>query len=253
MNHSSLPFWLSSGFVVFNLISLISLFSRYIILAVLPYKAIQNNTINLFLRKKFVLLNTKLIKPQQIKTELRQSMLSLIIFSIVSLYIYIGYHTGLVQIYFNISDKGWVYYFFVLFLLLLIQDLWFYVIHRMLHHTMLFKWGHKTHHLSQHTTPLTAFSFDPFEAFLHAMIAVVAYSWFPVHPSHFLVFQLIMNLQNLYVHSGFEWIPKSLLKQFPLKYFNSATDHHNHHQQFKVNYGIYTTIWDRLLGTYKEQ
>jgi len=33
------------------------------------------------------------------------------------------------------------------------------------------------------------------------------------------------------------------------KWVNTSTNHNQHHQYFKGNYGLYTLIWDRVFGT----
>jgi len=49
-------------------------------------------------------------------------------------------------------------------ILLLAHDTWFYWTHRLLHSAWLFRWAHRTHHLSIAPTPWAAYSFAPAEA-----------------------------------------------------------------------------------------
>ncbi len=45
--------------------------------------------------------------------------------------------------------------------------------------------------------------------------------------------------RNWAFHRVFRWV-------------NTTRNHHGHHQRFNGNFGLYTTLWDRLFGTYRE-
>jgi sterol desaturase/sphingolipid hydroxylase (fatty acid hydroxylase superfamily) len=62
----------------------------------------------------------------------------------------------------------------------------------------------------------------------------------------FFVFSLVYNV---YGHLGFEIYPKGFNKNWFGKWMNTSVSHNLHHQYFKGNYGLYFTIWDRLMGT----
>jgi sterol desaturase/sphingolipid hydroxylase (fatty acid hydroxylase superfamily) len=56
-------------------------------------------------------------------------------------------------------------------------------------------------------------------------------------------------IMGVYVHSGYEFMPKWWNKTWLSKWFITATFHDHHHKYFVANFGGYTTIWDRLCGT----
>src|SRR3546814_11211766 len=56
-------------------------------------------------------------------------------------------------------------------------------------------------------------------------------------------------VMGLYVHSGYEFMPRWWNRSWATKWFITATFHDQHHRFFTGNYGGYTTIWDRLCGT----
>jgi sterol desaturase/sphingolipid hydroxylase (fatty acid hydroxylase superfamily) len=56
-------------------------------------------------------------------------------------------------------------------------------------------------------------------------------------------------LMGLWVHSGYEFLPKWWNRTWLTKWFISATFHDHHHKYFTANFGGYTTVWDRLCGT----
>ena len=71
---------------------------------------------------------------------------------------------GLTQVYEPINKYGYGYYFFSILLMIVLHDTYFYWTHRAMHWKPLFKWVHKTHHLSINPTPFAAYAFHPIEA-----------------------------------------------------------------------------------------
>jgi len=139
-------------------------------------------------------------------------------------------------------------------------DTWFYWGHRLMHLEPIYKWTHKTHHISTSTNPLTSTSINPVEAFLNgsmvpvflAVVTFLAARFDVISPIHTATIALIAPtsiLMGLYVHSGFEFLPRWWNRSWATKWFISATFHDQHHRYFVGNYGGYTTIWDRLCGT----
>src|SRR3546814_9973104 len=69
---------------------------------------------------------------------------------------------------------------------------------------------------------------------------------------HYATMALILPtniVMGLYVHSGYEFMPRWWNRSWATKWFITATFHDQHHRFFTGNYGGYTTIWDRLCGT----
>jgi Delta7-sterol 5-desaturase len=71
----------------------------------------------------------------------------------------------------------------------------------------------------------------------------------PVHSIHLATFFVFSLVYNVYGHLGFEIYPKGFNKHWLGKWMNTSVSHNLHHQCFKGNYGLYFTIWDRLMGT----
>jgi sterol desaturase/sphingolipid hydroxylase (fatty acid hydroxylase superfamily) len=66
--------------------------------------------------------------------------------------------------YANVSDYGWVYFVLSFPITMGIQDTYFYWTHQLMHHRALFRFFHRTHHLSTNPNPLTTYSINPLEA-----------------------------------------------------------------------------------------
>jgi Delta7-sterol 5-desaturase len=130
------------------------------------------------------------------------------------------------------------------------HDAYFYWVHRAMHHPLLFKLFHRHHHRSITPTPFAAYSFAVPEALTMALF-IPLWQLFVATPGWvlfvFLNFQIIRNVMG---HAGIEVHPRWWLSN-PLTRWNNTTTHHDLHHSgnFKYNFGLYFTYWDRLMGT----
>lgn len=131
----------------------------------------------------------------------------------------------------------------------IIHDTYFYWMHRLMHHPKLFKLFHLIHHKSSNPSPWAAYSFHPFEAVIESLIFVVFLFTIPIHSVHLMLFFIFSLIYNVYGHLGFELYPKGFSTHWLGKWINTSVSHNMHHQYFKGNYGLYFTLWDRLMGT----
>lgn len=177
------------------------------------------------------------------------SLSTMIIFSLVVVVVNspaIGPHTTR---YKEIADYGWLYYFSVFPILFFMHDAYFYFTHRIMHHPSLFKHIHLVHHYSTNPSPWAAYAFHPLEAFVEQGIVIIFYFTIPIHITHLAIFFLFSIIYNVYGHLGYELYPGGFNKTMIGKWINTSTNHNQHHQYFKGNYGLYTLIWDRVFGT----
>ena len=153
--------------------------------------------------------------------------------------------------YGDINQYGIGYFVFSIAALLLIYDLYFYVVHRLLHHKNLYKLIHSLHHRSPTITPFGAFSISFWEGFFEFIFLPTIIFLMPLHSLALVIFLTIYIIFNAYIHSGFEILPRFWVKT-PFKFLNSAFHHDFHHSKLKCNFGLFTNIWDRLFGTQME-
>ena len=181
--------------------------------------------------------------------ELKYSISTVIIFSLVGFGIYSANKIGYIMIYGNIDDYGWLYFFISFIIMIVFHDFYFYWTHRLMHTKALFKYVHKVHHQSTNPSPWAAYSFHPFEAFIHAMVLPIILIFLPVHGSTVFLFTLYMILQNVRGHLGYEFLPRGFIKT-RLFNWNLTTVHHNmHHKYFNYNFGLYFIWWDKWMNT----
>lgn len=149
----------------------------------------------------------------------------------------------------NMGDYGMVWYFACFPVMFIMHDFYFYVMHRLMHHPAVFKQVHLVHHKSTNPSPWAAYAFHPLEAVVEQGIVVIFYFTLPIHISNLAIFFLFSIVYNVYGHLGYELYPKGFNRSWIGKWINTSTNHNQHHQYFKGNYGLYTLVWDRLFGT----
>ncbi len=128
-------------------------------------------------------------------------------------------------------------------------DTWFYWLHRWMHKEPMYKIIHKLHHLSTSTNLATNFSVNPLESFINGGFVPLFMLCVTVHQQTAWLIVPTNVFMGLYIHSGYEFLPRWWNKTWLTKWFITATFHDQHHRYFTVNFGGYTTVWDRICGT----
>lgn len=177
------------------------------------------------------------------------SSLTFVISAILIGIIYYLEHLGLTAVYWDVADFGWGWPFLSFFIVLFLDDTFFYWAHRLMHHPRLYRAFQKVHHNSKDPSPLTAFAFSPLEAIVENMIYVILPLIIPLHVSVVLAWVLFSMLNNVLAHLGYELYPKNWIKIPFLKYKTTSTHHNMHHERFTGNYALYFTWWDQWMGT----
>lgn len=151
-------------------------------------------------------------------------------------------------IYYDVEDYGIAYIFASIFLHILFDETFTYWIHRILHtNDYLYRKLHVIHHRSVDITPFAGFAFHPFDAFAQAVPTFVSCYFFPIHYNVVLVFSIMTTMWAISIHDNVPVIP--------IKLFLYSTHHTIHHERGygrERNYGKFTSVWDRLMGTYDD-
>lgn len=186
---------------------------------------------------------------QILRHEIKYSISTLLVFTIIDVALYVAQSNGYTQIYDNVGDFGWAYFVFSIVVMILLHDTWFYWTHRLMHHPKLFKYIHKVHHQSTDPSPFAAFSFHPLEAMVEAGAYIIFSFLFPVHLMALLGWQLLQMILNVIGHLGYEIYPKGFNTHWLYKFKTPSTHHNLHHSKFNGNYGLYFTWWDKWCQT----
>ena len=175
-------------------------------------------------------------------------MLSSAIFAVTATATVILWQKGDTKVYTTISLSDWWYFLLSLLIYMLLQETYYYWIHRWMHIPSVYKIVHKVHHDSKIASPFTAFSFHPLEGLLQAIFLPIMLMILPMH-YYIIIFQLtIMTFSSVINHLDIEIYPKGSHNIWA-KWVIGATHHSLHHKQFKYNYGLYFTFWDKIKKT----
>lgn len=185
--------------------------------------------------------------------EIRYSMLTTLIFAGVGWSIWHLQQAGIVEVYADVAERGWPYWFASIAIAIVIHDAYFYWTHRAMHHPRLFRAVHRVHHLSTSPSPWAAYAFGPLEAFVAALVLPVVLLVMPMHRFAVFTFLIYMIVMNVIGHLGIELYPKWFARSRWTRWMSTSTHHNLHHRDFEGNYGLYFTWWDRLMKTQHAQ
>lgn len=194
-------------------------------------------------------LGKKKIDKKQFYTEVKWSVITSIIFAIAGSLTAILWQKGYTQLYDDLYRYTLWYLPVSLLISMLMHETYYYWLHRWMHRPAVFKILHKVHHDSNTTSAWTAFSFHPLEGLLQAIILPLTIMVLPMH-LYVLLFQLtIMTFSSVINHLEIETYPANFHKHIIGKWVIGATHHSMHHKQFKYNFGLYFTFWDKWKRT----
>lgn len=190
-----------------------------------------------------------------IRNEITLSTLSAFIYALPAAVVIEMWKAGGTAIYSGPIEglSGWLYVGLSAAIYLFVQDTWFYWTHRIMHHKALFSWAHAGHHKSVQPTPWASFSFDPAEAVSSAWLLPVLALFLPIHVGVALALLMIMTVNAVFNHAGWEVYPERWVSGWFGKVFITATHHNLHHTKFKGNYGLYFRFWDYVCRTDRAQ
>lgn len=191
-------------------------------------------------------LGNKDYTTQQFRREIKWSVITSVCFAFTGTVLLLLFQLGYTRIYTDISDYPIWWLPVSLLLSLIVDETYYYWVHRWMHRPGVFKAIHKIHHQSSVSSPWTAFTFHPVEGLLLSLPLVITVLFVPMHVAVILVQLAIMTFSSVINHLDIEIYPKSTAG-----ILIGATHHAHHHKYFKYNFGLYFTFWDRLKKTEK--
>lgn len=181
----------------------------------------------------------------QMRMEIMQSLKSFPGMAVFTVPFFLAEVRGYSKIYDTTADGPGLWYNYLQFpLFIAFTDFCIYWIHRYLHHPLIYKHLHKPHHKWIMPTPFASHAFH----FLDGYAQGVPYHLFPfIFPLQKLAYVFLFTFINIWtvmIHDG-EYVANSPI-------INGAACHTMHHLYFNYNYGQFTTLWDRLGGSYRK-
>ncbi len=194
-------------------------------------------------------LSKKKIDKKQFYTEIKWSVITSLIFAVAGSFTTLLWQKGYTCLYLDVNKYPLWYLPVSLLVSMFIHETYYYWLHRWMHQPKVFKLLHKVHHDSNTTSAWTAFSFHPLEGLLQAIILPVTIIVIPMHVYVLLLQLTIMTFSSVINHLEIETYPANFHKHFIGKWIIGATHHSLHHKQFKYNFGLYFTFWDKWKKT----
>jgi len=174
----------------------------------------------------------------QIKDEIKNSLVSILVFAAHATLIYYLYQANLVAIRWAVPTLQIWLEVFVLFIW---NEIHFYACHRLLHTRWLLKRVHSIHHRSVVTTPFSTFSFHWFESALLGSVMLLALICYNFSFHALFVLPLISIIGNSLGHSNF-----SIFKEGTR---SPSRSHRQHHYRSNVNFGFLLPVFDEIFKT----
>ncbi|SCV02182.1 LAMI_0G16644g1_1 [Lachancea mirantina] len=199
----------------------------------------------LFIFDKAVFNHPRYLK-NQMSLEIWQAMTSIPTMVLLTVPWFLLELHGYSKLYMDIDyeNHGVRQWFLEYFYFLMFTDCGIYLAHRWLHWPRVYKALHKPHHKWLVTTPYASHAFDPVDGYCQSLPYHVYPMLFPLHKVSYLILFTFVNVWTVMIHDG------EYLANDPV--VNGAACHTVHHLYFNYNYGQFTTLWDRLGGTYRE-
>jgi lathosterol oxidase len=153
---------------------------------------------------------------------------------------------GYSKLYWDINEStgGWKALVYQIPCFILFTDCGIYFLHRWLHWPAVYKALHKPHHKWIVCTPFASHAFHPVDGYFQSLPYHVYPFFFPLHKVSYLLLFTFVNFWTVMIHDG------EYLSRDPV--VNGAACHTIHHLYFNYNYGQFTTLWDRLGGSYRK-
>ena len=159
------------------------------------------------------------------------------------------YLLGYSRIYNQLGPNGWWYIGSSYVMVLILQDGFFYLAHRLFHLQRFYRWTHQGHHSSREPSPWTSFAFDPVESLVHAMFLVGVILLIPLHFGTILAVLTTMTIWAVVNHLGLEQLPIHFPHHWLGRWMIGPAHHSVHHVHQNKHFGLYFTFWDRVFGT----
>lgn len=181
------------------------------------------------------------LRKGQISFEIRQSLLSIFIFSLQAIPLQFLVAQGYATVSFS---NAWVLLWQIP-VLFLWNEIHFYLVHALLHRKWLMKKVHYVHHKSKEPTLYSVYSFHWFEAFLLGTVIFLPMTLYTFHFLAILSLPILSIVLNLMGHSNHE----AHSEKEPQHISRFIFRHSMHHKWSNGNFGFMLPYLDQLFKT----
>ena len=225
---------LSLGQFKFFLLTIGSFIFLYFLFTVPAfYVFTKGHYFNLFQKKEF--------RPKQIQIEIKRSIVSIIMFGILSFPLYAGLKSGFLQIKFEFTWTNFILESLALFLW---NEVHFYTVHRIFHFKIFYKY-HADHHFSHVPSPFSAYSFHWSEGLLLGAVMPLIMCIYNFQYLSLMTLPVMSIMMNVLGHSNVDFFPNN-----PMNSILSFSKRHSlHHKIPHANYGFFLPYFDLIFKT----
>ncbi len=185
-------------------------------------------------------LDPRPLRPGQVRREIAQSCISILIFGVGVLLPWWLLRQGWAGLAVNPSAMRIAIEIGVLFVW---NELHFYLNHRLLH-TKWLKRFHTDHHRSVTPTPFSTYAFHPVEALMLGSVPIIPMLLHDFSLVALLSLPLMSIVLNNLGHGNYEFTARAPARG-PLA---ASRRHHLHHALYHGNYGFLLDVFDRIAG-----
>jgi lathosterol oxidase len=198
-----------------------------------------------FLERKKIVEKIFVQKTSKDKTlfEVKNSLLSIFIFGFSGIFTIYFVRLDLIEL----QEVTLLNTFFGLLILILWNEIHFFVIHKILHIPYLYKTVHKIHHHSKIPSIYSVYSFHWIEALLLSTVPLTIAPFINFSPTAIFLFPLASILLNFSGHCNYRFGNGSG-KSWKL----FGTRHAQHHFKNSKNFGFVTHFFDRINALLKK-
>lgn len=188
------------------------------------------------------LIDDRSLKPKQIETEIIRSMISILMFGIITIITAFLVNHGILHVSWTCT---WWKLPMEIIVLFLWNEIHFYICHRLLHTKWLYRHVHYHHHKSVIPTSYSTYSFHFIEALLLGSVMTTALMFYSFSVVSLLTLPLMSIVLNVLGHYNFDFFPGR-----PHGSLLSFTRRHSyHHSRNTGNYGFFLPYFDLLFST----
>ena len=225
------------GYVGFFFVTIISFFVLYFTFTTAAYFLFTKG-------HRFELYQKKAFRPDQIRTEIKRSVVSIFMFGLLAFPMYYGLSTGFFKYDFNFT---WPRFITEAVFLFLWNEIYFYAVHRTFHFKIFYKW-HADHHYSHVPSPFSAYSFHWSEGVILGAVMPVIMCFYDFQFYSLMTLPLMSIIMNVLGHSNVDFFPQANMNSL----LSFSKRHSQHHKIPHTNYGFFLPYFDILFGTDKE-
>ncbi|EWC45596.1 hypothetical protein DRE_05454 [Drechslerella stenobrocha 248] len=196
----------------------------------------------IFVFDKDTFKHPKFLKDQ-IRQEIWVSLKAHPVMSLLTAPFFLLEVRGYTLLFDDASTYGNLYFYLQFPIFIIFTDAVIYLIHRGLHHPAIYRHLHKAHHKWIMPSPFASHAFHPVDGWAQSLPYHIFPLILPLWKFAYVGLFVFVNIWTVMIHDG-EYISNSPI-------INGAACHTMHHLYFNYNYGQFTTLWDRLGGSYR--